>query len=58
MNVFFLVVHLYSGQISTTVATGLERSINAVNATMDHNNNVIAAEVYDIEGNCVYSIGE
>jgi hypothetical protein len=57
-SVFFLVVYLASGDISTTVSSGLNNSINAVNETMDHNTNVIAAEVFDIEGNCVYSIGE
>jgi hypothetical protein len=58
-NVFFIVVYLYSGQISTTVSDkGLQKSINAIHSIMDNNTNVIAAEIIDIEGNSVYSIGE
>lgn len=59
MKLFFLVLYLASGEIKTGpfLSTPTLAVIQA-NAEMDHNPEMIAVEVFDLNGKCIYSIGE
>ncbi len=59
MSLFFLVLYLASGEIKTGPFVATESlAVIRANAEMDSNSELIAVEVFDLNGKCVYSVGE
>ena len=58
MSLFFLVIYLTSGEVRTGPFVSSETlAVIQANAEMDRPE-IIAVEVFDINGKCVYSVGE
>lgn len=59
MSLYFLVLYLASGEIKTgPFFTSNTLAVIQANAEMDYNTEMIAVEVFDLNGKCVYSVGE
>jgi hypothetical protein len=60
MKLFFLVLYLTSGEIKTgPFLNDPTQAINQANAELAKNpKQLTAVEVFDINGKCIYSIGE